>query len=107
MLAPLTLRIRAKSATAIGALAPADSKPLQLLDHCANELRARALGIEVLIAEYQGSAMLRCTLSRDPEGASMSDVQEPGGRRRQPAAIRAWIHQVILGDTRDEYRQAR
>ena len=82
------------------AFAPLDPEPGQIFIHGADELVAAALGIKVFIAENQGAMVLLRSLGGDPEGAGMSEMKKPGGRRRQTASIldlgAARVHSRIL-----------
>ncbi len=97
----LALEVRAKSAATIGALAPANFQPAQIVDHGAGEFRTRALGVEIFIAQNQSAAIFDCPLRRYPEGPRVPEVQQARRRRGQASAITGWggkrrIHKGIL-----------
>src|SRR5208337_3648688 len=54
----LTLRVWTIRPARIGALAPANSQPAQILHLGASKFRPRALGVQVLISQNQSSLML-------------------------------------------------
>ena len=90
--AALTLRIRAVSshrwAGKIRTFIPVESQPAEVIEHCLHELRARAMRIQVFIAEHEfPGARARPHVSH-PEGARVAKVQVSGRRRRQAAAVR-------------------
>ena len=52
-------------------------------------MRLRTIGIKVFVAQDQRASGRNGPLLRDPESSRVAQVQETGGRRRQPAPIRA------------------
>ena len=62
---------------------------MQIFEHGLAEMRLRALGIKILVAQDQRAAGCNRALLRDPEGARVAQVQEAGGRGSQPAPIGA------------------
>ena len=83
----LTLRVGPVSAPAIRTFAPLNSKPPQIFEHVMDEFRTTALEIQIFIAQDQLPAVLSSALSRNPEGASVTEMQQSGRRRRQPPAV--------------------
>jgi cytokinin riboside 5'-monophosphate phosphoribohydrolase len=67
---------------------PVQAEPTQIVSHRLDVLGAAARAVEVVISEEERAAGMACAFSRDPEGAGMSEVEETGGRRRQPSPIR-------------------
>src|ERR1035437_1162266 len=94
----LTLRVRGTRAATFRPLTPANSQPAQVFGHGADNLRPRALRIQILIPQNQGSLILDRPLRRDPERPRMTNVQQPRRRRRQASAItrRGLRHKRIL-----------
>jgi len=87
MSSPLALRIRADRPTAVRPLDPLNPKPAQILQHRLDKLRPAALRIQIFVAKDQLPAMFRRPPGRNPEGARMPEVQQPGRRRRKPPAV--------------------
>src|SRR6185437_5671302 len=88
----LILRVRAVSADRlageIGTFIPVESQPAEVIEHCLLELRARAMRVQVFIAEHEFPGRGARPLVGHPEGARVSQVQVSGWRRRQAAAVR-------------------
>ena len=81
------LRVGTKGTTAVWAFRPGDSQPAQVFDHRSHKLGPAALRIQVFVAKNQRSAALSAALSRNPEGARVSEVQKARGRWREASAI--------------------
>jgi hypothetical protein len=64
---------------------------VQVFEHRLNEFCTAALGIEILVAENERSAMLDCPLRPSPKRARVAEMEQPGGRRSKAAAVRMWI----------------
>jgi len=66
---------------------PLDAEPGKILQHGVDELRLRALGIEVLVAQQQLPAGGPGALVGDPEGCRVAEMQQPGGRGSKPSNV--------------------
>ena len=69
---------------------PLDAKPAEIFAHGGGEVGARTLWVEVLVAQPKlpGGG----SLEGNPEGAGVADVQQAGGRWREPTNVgcRVW-----------------
>jgi hypothetical protein len=84
---PFALHVRTEWPAAIRPLDPPNSQPAQILDHRFRKLVTAPLWIQIFIPQDQLSVMFNRALRRDPERARVSEMQQPGRRRREPPAI--------------------
>ena len=103
MPSPLALRIRTNRPAAVRPLNPRNPQPPKIVDHRVHELIPAALRIQIFIAQDQLPAVLGGTPRRNPKSPRVPHMQQPGGRRREPPAIKLKIGFVrqelaLLGD---------
>lgn len=83
------LQVGRVRSTNIGTFGPADAEPAQFFEHGDGEVGARALGIEVFVAEDESAIAGDGPLICRPEGAGVTKVQKAGWRRRKASAVGA------------------
>jgi len=66
---------------------PGEAEPVEVLAHGGGELGARALGIEVFVAEVKGAVGDAGALVGDEEGAGVAEVEKAGGRGSETAGV--------------------
>ena len=71
---------------------PGEAEPAQVLDHGRDEIEPEPDGVEVVAAQQQGPAGGLGAALGEPEGAGVSEVQVPGGRGGQAAAVAGGGH---------------
>ena len=88
MLAALALNVGCERPADVRSLLSDDPQPAQVLHHGLREVRTRALQIQVLVAEDEHPLVLLRAPVGGPEGAGVPQVEQPGGRWRNPPPIR-------------------
>jgi len=81
------LVVRRVGAAEVGAFGPREAEPAEIFDHGGDVLWAAARAVEVVVAQEERAGGEACALGGDPEGACVPEVQIPGRRRREPAAV--------------------
>ena len=81
---PFALAVGSVGAAAVGALAPAEVEPTEVVDRGLHKRRAAARGVEVV--DPQDKSGCARSLSSGREGAGVAHVEEAGGGRGQAAA---------------------
>jgi len=75
----LTLPVWSARTAHIWSLLPVETEPTQVLQHGIAKVRPRPLMVEIFVAENQFAADGKGTLLREPESASVAQVQVSGG----------------------------
>ena len=83
----LALRIRGMRTADIRTLLPVDAKPAQVFDGRLPILRAAALWIKILVAQYHHALLLAALFVRRPEGLRMTKMQISSGGGCNATAI--------------------
>ncbi len=66
---------------------PGEAEPEEVFAHGGGEFGARALGIEVFVAEVEGTAGGAGALVGDEEGACVAEMEKAGGRGSETAGV--------------------
>ena len=66
---------------------PGEAEPAEVFAHGGGELRTRALGVEVFVAEVEGAVGGTGALVGDDEGACVAEVKKAGGRGSETADV--------------------
>ena len=66
---------------------PGEAEPVEVFAQCGGELGARALRIEVFVAEIEDAVGDSSALVGDEEGARVAEVQQARGRWSETAGV--------------------
>ena len=67
---------------------PGEAEPEEVFAHGGGEFGARALGVEVFVAEIEGAVRGASALVGHPEGASVAEMEKAGGLGSEAADVR-------------------
>ena len=81
------LLVGRKWATHVRSFLPVESKPVEVFEHGADELRLGARGVEILVAQDECAPVFARTFLGGPESQCVAEMEEARGRGREASAI--------------------
>jgi hypothetical protein len=60
---------------------------MKIFDHRGDKFWTATRGIKIVVAQQQRSACSLRALAGCPKGLGVSEMEQPGGRRREPTAV--------------------
>jgi len=91
------LAVGGEGAAAVGAFVPLETEPGEILEHGGDEVRSGPAGVEVVVAEDEGTVVLLGAGLRGPEGPGVAEVEVAGGRWGEASPVGSRVAWVSVG----------